>query len=84
MPCSHLTETHDVPAADSSGCSDCEREGSWWVHLRQCTECGHVACCDSSPKQHATAHYYASNHPVARSFERGENWRWCFVDQQVA
>ena len=85
MPCSHLDQNGSVPAPDSSeGCYDCLREGGWWVHLRLCTNCGHVACCDSSPKQHATAHYYASNHPVVRSFEPGEQWRWCYVDQQVA
>jgi CPA1 family monovalent cation:H+ antiporter len=22
-------------------------------------------------------------HPVMRSFEPGESWRWCFVDEQL-
>jgi CPA1 family monovalent cation:H+ antiporter len=84
-PCSHLSTSRDVPEADSTqGCADCLREGGWWVHLRQCVECGHVACCDSSPARHATAHFHASTHPVVRSFEPGETWRWCYVDQQVA
>ncbi len=83
--CSHLSQTVQPPDADSTeGCSDCLREGSRWVHLRQCTTCGHVACCDSSPRQHATAHYHASTHPVVRSFEPGEAWRWCYVDQLIA
>jgi CPA1 family monovalent cation:H+ antiporter len=82
--CLHLAENQPIPAADSAGgCTDCLREGTRWVHLRQCTDCGHVACCDSSPRQHATAHYYASNHPVVRSYEPGEAWRWCYVDQQI-
>ncbi len=62
-------------------CSDCVREGSTWVHLRLCVDCGHVACCDSSPKRHASAHFHASGHPVMRSAEPGESWRWCFVHE---
>jgi CPA1 family monovalent cation:H+ antiporter len=59
-------------------CEDCVREGSRWVHLRLCLECGHVGCCDSSPRRHATAHFHESDHPVIRSAEPGETWRWCF------
>ena len=60
------------------------REGfTQWVHLRQCLECGHVACCDSSPRQHATAHFQDTGHPVMRSAEPGEDWRWCFVDNRL-
>ncbi|MFL6059952.1 MAG: Na+/H+ antiporter [Marmoricola sp.] len=62
-------------------CSDCIREGSAWVHLRMCLDCGHVACCDSSPKMHATRHFHESSHPVMRSAEPGETWRWCFVHE---
>ncbi|MFL6155407.1 MAG: cation:proton antiporter [Marmoricola sp.] len=62
-------------------CSDCVREGSAWVHLRMCLECGHVACCDSSPRRHASAHFAESRHPVMRSAEPGEVWRWCFVHE---
>jgi CPA1 family monovalent cation:H+ antiporter len=83
--CVHLSDTAAIPDPDSTeGCFDCLREGTRWVHLRQCTTCGHVACCDSSPRRHATAHYHSSTHPVVRSFEPGESWRWCYVDQQVA
>ncbi len=62
-------------------CSDCIREGSAWVHLRMCLDCGHVACCDSSPKRHATRHFHETSHPVMRSAEPGEIWRWCFVHE---
>lgn len=62
-------------------CSDCIREGSAWVHLRMCLDCGHVACCDSSPRAHATAHFHETSHPVMRSAEPGESWRWCFVHE---
>jgi len=62
-------------------CGDCVAEGSQWVHLRECLVCGHVACCDSSPRRHATAHHHATSHPVIRSAEPGESWRWCYVHE---
>jgi hypothetical protein len=59
-----------------------------WVHLRLCLTCGHVGCCDSSPHKHATVHHRETAktgdpHPVIRSFEPGENWRWCYIDEIV-
>jgi Na+/H+ antiporter len=80
--CEHLQ--HARPPVEPSAvaeCTDCVREGTAWVHLRMCLDCGHVACCDSSPRRHATAHFGASKHPVMRSAEPGENWRWCFLDE---
>ncbi len=50
--------------------------GGWWVHLRRCTACGHIGCCDTSPAQHATAHFRESGHRVIASFEPGEEWFW--------
>ena len=46
------------------------------MHLRRCAQCGHVGCCDSSPAQHAGAHYTATGHRVVRSVEPGEDWFW--------
>jgi len=45
-----------------------------------CLTCGHVGCCDSSPHKHANRHFHETTHPVMRSIEPGENWRWCYVD----
>ena len=56
-------------------------KASTWVHLRLCMTCGHVGCCDSSVGKHATKHFAETGHPVMRSFEPGEAWRWCFVDE---
>lgn len=82
--CRHLaTARDDVVVPDANVCADCVVEGTTWVHLRICLSCGHVACCDSSPRRHATAHHRATGHPVIRSAEPGETWRWCFVDQLV-
>ena len=65
----------DVPPS-GTGCVECLEAGGWWLHLRRCTECGHIGCCDDSPQRHATAHAHATEHPVIRSFEPGEDWFW--------
>ena len=62
------------------GCEECLRDGTEWVHLRLCLTCGHVGCCDSSAFHHASDHYEQTGHPVMRSFEPHEHWRWCYVD----
>lgn len=68
----------------AAGCEECLASGSRWVHLRLCLACGHVGCCDSSPNRHATAHFHATQHPVVRSFQPGESWAWCYVDEATA
>jgi Zn-finger in ubiquitin-hydrolases and other protein len=65
----------------ANGCEDCLRIGSRWLHLRLCLTCGHVGCCDSSSNRHARKHFHASGHPIIQSFEPGEDWRWCYVDE---
>ncbi|WP_063052960.1 Na+/H+ antiporter [Nocardia arthritidis] len=80
--CAHLRDAPLVRAhAGPDECAECVAEGLAWVHLRMCLSCGHVACCDSSPGNHATKHHGASGHPVMRSVEPGEAWRWCYVDE---
>ncbi|MGX6601034.1 UBP-type zinc finger domain-containing protein [Micromonosporaceae bacterium Da 78-11] len=84
MTCQHLKEASDPPArtAYEDGCPECVTGGfTDWVHLRRCLSCGLVACCDSSPRRHMSAHHDQSEHPVMRSFEPGETWRWCYVDE---
>ncbi|HEY0697036.1 MAG TPA: UBP-type zinc finger domain-containing protein [Micromonospora sp.] len=84
MSCAHLSGTGVVPPQTTEGCQDCLALGlTDWVHLRACQSCGWVACCDSSPQRHATAHFTATGHPVIRSVQPGESWRWCFVDEVV-
>ncbi len=79
----------ELPGIDPSvppsgpGCVECEAAGGWWVHLRRCTQCGHIGCCDTSPSQHATAHFAATGHPVIRSYEPGETWFWNFHTNQM-
>ncbi len=82
--CEHLTDAPaSVKPTSPDGCEECLRDGTHWVHLRLCLTCGHVGCCDSSQYRHATAHYDETGHPVIRSFEQGEAWRWCYVDERL-
>ena len=77
----HLSLVRPVTPRTSEGCEECLILGSTWVHLRLCLTCGHVGCCDSSPLRHARAHAFTIGHPIVQSFEPGENWRWCYVDE---
>ena len=80
--CTHLGSIELTRLPDSvDGCEDCLREGTVWLHLRICLECGHVGCCDDSPERHASRHAAATSHPIIRSLEPGEQWCWCFVDE---
>ena len=82
--CVHLLEAPVATKPDHPGkCTECLAEGLQWVHLRMCLTCGHIACCDSSPGTHAEKHHAATGHPVMRSVEPGEAWRWCYVDNQL-
>ena len=82
--CTHLAVlTELVPAAEYT-CPECIALGDTWVHLRVCQTCGHVGCCDSSKNKHATKHFRSTEHPVIISAEPGEQWVWCYVDEQMA
>lgn len=80
--CEHLERAPSMQAPASPWtCPECQREGLQWVHLRLCLDCGNVGCCSSSPGNHAERHFREVGHPVMRSFEPGEAWRWCYVDE---
>ena len=82
--CPHVAELPPEPApSTTAGCEDCLAAGTSWVHLRKCLTCGKVGCCDSSPQRHASKHGAESGHPIIRSAEPGEDWRWCFVDEVI-
>lgn len=85
MICEDLAAAGE-PAPQSAyedGCPQCVADGftHGWVHLRKCLNCGLVACCDSSPRRHMSAHHDQSGHPVMRSFEPRETWRWCYTHE---
>lgn len=78
--CEHLEAAVDREPNTPAGCEECLQTGDDWVHLRLCLSCGRVGCCDNSKNRHATKHYRAAKHPVIRSFEPGESWRYCYPD----
>ena len=80
-PCTHIDQISDNLVPSAQGCEECLQMGDSWVHLRICLVCGHVGCCDSSKDKHATAHFHETEHPLIQSFEPGEKWLWCYVDE---
>ena len=80
VTCAHLEQVLVPRPERVLGCEDCLAIGASWVHLRVCRSCGHLACCDSSPNRHASAHARASGHPIITSVEPGEDWSYCYVD----
>ncbi len=81
--CVHLDAAPLDVDPSSRACEDCIREGTRSVHLRMCLSCGNVGCCDSSVGRHAERHFQQTRHPVMRSHEPGESWRWCYVDERL-
>ena len=64
-------------------CAACVAIDATWHHLRQCLTCGRTGCCDRSPNRHATAHFRDTAHPMIRSAEPNEDWRWCYPDDRI-
>ena len=69
--CTHLDQIELTELPESiAGCEDCLAIGATWVHLRMCQTCGHIACCDSSPNRHASAHareHGTRDRPIGRA-----------------
>jgi uncharacterized UBP type Zn finger protein len=83
--CSHLLQwsKQELKLQNAHECEECIKTGDEWMHLRTCQTCGATLCCDSSPNQHASKHAKQTHHPVAISAEDGEQWAWCYVDEQI-
>jgi uncharacterized UBP type Zn finger protein len=84
--CSHLETAlarHVGVKPTGPGCVECLASDGVWVHLRLCLTCGHVGCCDNSPGRQATKHFHTSKHPVIRSYEPGEDWGYCYPDDDA-
>jgi uncharacterized UBP type Zn finger protein len=78
--CTHRDQVRLVEP-NSEGCEECLALGDAWVHLRLCLSCGHVGCCNDSKNRHASKHYLATDHPIVKPMEAGEDWLWCFADE---
>ena len=79
----HKAEIDPEAKPSGTGCADCVAHGGWWFHLRRCTQCGHIGCCDSSPGRHASKHAAHAGHPVIASFEPGETWFYDYRTQSM-
>lgn len=80
---SHIAGIDPSVPPSGTGCAECLSSDGWWFHLRRCAQCGHIGCCDSSPAQHASAHYRTSGHAQMQSFEPGEDWFWNFETDEA-
>lgn len=80
MTCTHLNQIKITESSENE-CVQCIALGDTWVHLRMCTICGQVGCCDSSKNKHATKHFQETQHPIVKSIQPGENWMWCYKDE---
>jgi low temperature requirement protein LtrA len=78
--CTHLDQARDVTPS-ANGCEECLALGETWVQARICLICGHVGCCETSKNRHAWKHYQETGHPLIESFEPGNKWRWCYIDE---
>ena len=82
ITCPHVPPSPHPEPRTPMGCEECLKSGMQWVHLRLCLTCGHVGCCDNSPGKHATKHARRTDHPVIQSYEPGEDWGWCYVEDR--
>ncbi|NIM96485.1 MAG: hypothetical protein GTO18_22525 [Anaerolineales bacterium] len=80
--CVHLDQIEEV-TPNSDVCEACIALGDTWVNLRVCMICGQVGCCDDSKNTHARKHFKATGHPIIMSFQPGEDWLWCYVDEAL-
>ena len=78
--CKHFANIKKI-RPKNQGCIDCLKIGDSWFHLRLCLSCGYVRCCDQSKNKHATKHFKKMHHPLIKSFEPREKWKWCYVDE---
>lgn len=69
--------------SEARECPQCVAAGATWVHLRMCTQCGQVGCCDSSKLTHAAHHVEETGHPITTSIEPGESWVWCYPHRRL-
>lgn len=82
--CHHFEQLTTAAKPGSDVCDQCVAAGDTWVHLRSCLDCGAVGCCDNSQNRHARRHWEDRGHPLIRSIEPGETWRYCFEDHFLA
>ncbi|MGH2811029.1 MAG: UBP-type zinc finger domain-containing protein [Actinomycetota bacterium] len=78
--CTHMDQVKEVQP-EAAGCGECLKTGDSWVNLRMCMSCGNIGCCNDSKNRHAMKHFQATEHPIVQSYEPGQDWWWCWVDE---
>jgi uncharacterized UBP type Zn finger protein len=81
--CEHFVGANENVSPKTSGCEECENQGTDWVALRMCLICGHVGCCDSSIGLHARKHFKETRHPVMVAVPN-KQWKWCYEHEQYS
>lgn len=82
--CTHIRALATIKQPQQYVCEDCIEIRGRWVHLRTCQACGRTLCCDDSVNTHATKHARVTGHPVIASAEPGEQWLYCYSDDDFA
>jgi hypothetical protein len=89
MSCPHTTDFDDrswtAPQPDSKDdCGDCAAMGvTVWGTSTDVPDVRPRRLLRLQPAPPRDEHHDETGHPVMRSFEPGEQWRWCYVDQRV-
>jgi hypothetical protein len=78
--CAHIQSITELKKPKEYSCEECVKTCETWVHLRTCQTCGATLCCNSSPNQHMSKHYHATQHQVITSAEPGERWIYCLTN----
>jgi uncharacterized UBP type Zn finger protein len=82
--CTHIKQVEqNIKAKTANGCEEYLKMGFSCIHLRLCLSCGHVGRGDSSINKHGTKHFKSTGHPIIKSFEPGEDWKRCYIDNIV-
>ena len=70
--CPHLSEMK-FSNSDKTKCDTCEIN----EHIRLCTTCGAVNCCESG-KGHDREHFNITSHPIIKPVHANYDFIWCF------
>lgn len=70
--CPHVGEINTTKS-EKNTCDVCDIN----EHLRLCTSCGAVHCCESG-KGHDTEHYQKTGHPIIVPVLANYDFTWCY------
>ncbi len=77
--CSHLDHIEPV-APSGDGCVECLLIGRPLAAPAPLHRVRAHRLLRQLPNKHATAHFHEVGHPIIQSYEPGEDWYYCYVD----